>query len=74
MLATFVIGFLFLAMAVGVLFGRDKPIKGSCGGLASENPDGSCDVCGGNQRSCKNRAMEITDRHYSSLHKAIHKG
>ena len=47
LLATFLLSFLMIvlvvaAMAIGVIGGRD-PIKGSCGGLASEG----CELCRG---------------------------
>lgn len=37
---------MFIAMSIGVLLGR-VPIKGSCGGLASQ--------CGSCSRPCKNK-------------------
>lgn len=38
-------------MAVGVIF-RGKPIKGSCGGIASLGMDRACDICGGDKNKC----------------------
>ena len=40
------------AMSIGVLMGR-KPIKGSCGGMASLGMDTACDICGGNPQKCE---------------------
>ena len=40
------------AMSIGVLMGR-KPIKGSCGGMASLGMDTACDICGGDSRKCE---------------------
>lgn len=52
MLATLIatiilVGLLFAAMAVGVMFGR-SPLKGSCGG-----PDGECGICGSKSGQCE---------------------
>lgn len=39
-------------MAVGVIF-RGKPIKGSCGGIASLGMGRACDICGGDKNKCE---------------------
>lgn len=43
---------LVLAMSIGVIFAR-KPIKGTCGGIASLGMDSSCDICGGDMNKCE---------------------
>ena len=43
---------LIIAMAVGVLMGRE-PIKGSCGGLQKAGLKGDCEICGGNLDRCE---------------------
>ena len=43
-----VIGLVIVAMAVGVMAGRE-PIKGSCGGLNG----GGCELCGGDTSRCR---------------------
>lgn len=52
--AIVVIGVLFAAMAVGVIF-SNKPIKGSCGGLANLGMKGDCEICGGNRDKCESQ-------------------
>ncbi len=47
-----VIGILFAAMAVGVIF-SNKPIKGSCGGLATLGMKDGCEICGGDRNACE---------------------
>lgn len=42
---------IILAMSVGVIL-ADKPIKGSCGGIAAIGMATSCDICGGNPAKC----------------------
>ncbi|MBC6904726.1 (Na+)-NQR maturation NqrM [Saccharophagus sp. K07] len=50
---TFVILLLIVAgMAVGVIF-RGKPIKGTCGGIASLGMGQACEICGGDKNKCE---------------------
>ncbi len=54
---TFILAFGFIAimiagMAIGVIL-QNKPIKGSCGGMAALNMDTACDLCGGNPKKCE---------------------
>jgi hypothetical protein len=46
------VGLLFAAMAIGVMFGR-APIKGSCGGLGGKGVQGDCEICGGKPERCE---------------------
>lgn len=39
-------------MSIGVIL-RNKPIKGSCGGMAAVGIDSSCDICGGDVEKCE---------------------
>lgn len=60
MLATIIaavvfIGIVIAAMAVGVIF-SNKPIKGSCGGLANVGITGECEICGGNIEKCEEQS------------------
>lgn len=50
-LAFVVVTLIIAAMAVGVIF-SNKPIKGSCGGIAALGMDTSCDICGGDPAKC----------------------
>ncbi len=47
-----VFGFVIVAMAVGVLYGR-APIAGSCGGLNNMGEAGACEICGGDTSKCE---------------------
>ncbi|GAB1265326.1 (Na+)-NQR maturation NqrM [Aurantivibrio infirmus] len=41
-----------VGMSIGVIM-RNKPIKGSCGGMAALGIDTSCDICGGDATKCE---------------------
>lgn len=55
---------LVLAMAVGVLRGRE-PIAGTCGGLNNIGITGSCELCGGDMSKCE----EVNDSESANLPK-----
>lgn len=62
-MAMLIITFLFMllvvaAMAIGVIMGG-KPIKGSCGGMASLGMETACDVCGGDQTKCDEETARV---------------
>lgn len=55
-MTTVILSFVILAlvmagMAVGVIL-SNKPIKGSCGGIAALGLGQACDICGGDQKKC----------------------
>lgn len=56
-MATLIISFAVLltvmaAMAIGVIV-QGKPLKGSCGGIASLGMGRACDICGGDTQKCE---------------------
>lgn len=56
-MVTILLSFLILllvvaGMSIGVIL-RNKPIKGSCGGMAAVGIDSSCDICGGDVEKCE---------------------
>lgn len=59
--AIVVFGLLFAGMAVGVIF-SNKPIKGSCGGLANVGIEGECEICGGDMSKCDESDDETTSK------------
>ncbi len=61
-MATILLAFVLLAMvmtamAVGVIV-ANKPIKGSCGGIASLGFGRKCEVCGGDRTQCDSTQEE----------------
>jgi hypothetical protein len=52
LLVLLIVGFLLLAMSIGVILGR-KPISGTCGGIGALGMDQACDICGGNTKKCE---------------------
>lgn len=60
-------------MAIGVIL-QNKPIKGSCGGMASLGIDTECDICGGDTSKCeeeqkKTDASTSTSLAYNAINK-----
>ncbi len=60
----FVFAFFFLllliaGMSLGVIF-ANKPIKGTCGGIAALGLDRSCDICGGDMKKCDEEQARAT--------------
>ena len=50
--------FVMFGMALGVII-QNKPIKGSCGGMASLGIDTACDICGGDTRKCEEEQLRL---------------
>ena len=48
-------------MSLGVIF-SNKPIKGTCGGIAALGLDRSCDICGGDMKKCDEEQKRETSR------------
>lgn len=51
LIAFFAFILIFIAMAIGLLI-QNKPLKGSCGGVARLMGKEDCDLCGGNPLKC----------------------
>lgn len=65
--AVLVMGLLFSAMAVGVIF-SNKPIKGSCGGLNALGMKEDCEICGGDANKCEStQKKEASDSKAAAL-------
>ena len=47
-----IVALVMAGMAIGVIL-RDKPIKGSCGGIGALGMDTACDICGGDPKRCE---------------------
>lgn len=63
-MATLAVSFVVLlavvtAMAIGVIL-QNKPIKGSCGGIASLGMGRACDICGGDTKKCDEETKKKT--------------
>lgn len=70
-IATFVVvAILFAGMAIGVIL-SNKPIKGSCGGLATLGMKDGCEICGGNQDACEENARQVNTERARELGKNI---
>lgn len=64
-MATLILSFILLsaivgAMAIGVIV-KGRPIKGSCGGIASLKMGRACDICGGEQNKCDEAKQSAGD-------------
>ena len=47
----------FIGMALGLLV-QNKPLKGSCGGIANLLGGSDCQFCGGNPNKCEQRQKD----------------
>ena len=66
------IGLLFAGMAVGVIL-SNKPVKGSCGGLATLGMKEGCEICGGNDDECEENARKVNSEKAATLGKDVMK-
>lgn len=57
------------AMAIGVIF-SNKPIKGSCGGIATLGLGGTCEICGGDMDKCDEENKKTTEPTNASFYDA----
>lgn len=67
---TLILSFILLsaivgAMAIGVIV-KGRPIKGSCGGIASLGMGRACDICGGEQDKCDKARQPAGDKPQSA--------
>ena len=53
LLTILITGLLIAGMSIGAIF-RNKPIKGTCGGLNALGMDTECEICGGDREKCDN--------------------
>lgn len=51
-LTLIIVALVISGMAVGSIF-QNKPIKGSCGGIAALGIDTECEICGGDPNKCE---------------------
>lgn len=72
MVAVIFIGLLFAGMAVGVIF-SNKPIKGSCGGLATLGMKDGCEICGGDRSACEENTKKVDAEKAAALGKDVMK-
>lgn len=70
--AVIFIGLLFAGMAVGVIL-SNKPIKGSCGGLATLGMKDGCEICGGDRSACDENTRKVDGDKAAALAKDVMK-
>lgn len=70
-LAFVIFSLLFAGMAIGLIM-QNKPLKGSCGGVAKLMGKEDCDLCGGNPNKCdelnnRKQTKVLTDLAYNAV-------
>ena len=70
-LAFVIFSLLFAGMAIGLII-QNKPLKGSCGGVAKLMGKEDCDLCGGNLNKCdelnnRKQTKVLTDLAYNAV-------
>ncbi|MBM7334173.1 MAG: (Na+)-NQR maturation NqrM [Alcanivorax sp.] len=66
-LAAFVVlALLFAGMAIGVIL-SNKPLKGSCGGLAALGMKDGCEICGGDKDACEENTRQVSAKRAAEL-------
>ena len=61
-----VFALLFTGMAIGSSL-ANKPVKGSCGGLATLGMKQGCEICGGDQDACDENTREVNSKRAAEL-------
>ena len=61
-----VFGLLFAGMAIGSIL-ANKPVKGSCGGLATLGMKDGCEICGGDRNACEENSREVNSKRAGEL-------
>ena len=65
-----VFGLLFTGMAIGSIL-ANKPVKGSCGGLATLGMKDGCEICGGDRNACEENSREVNSKRAGELGKDV---
>ncbi|NQY84512.1 MAG: (Na+)-NQR maturation NqrM [Alcanivorax sp.] len=65
-----VFALLFTGMAIGSIL-ANKPVKGSCGGLATLGMKQGCEICGGDQDACDENSREVNAKRAGELGKDV---
>ncbi len=60
LIAFFAFILIFLCMAIGLIV-QQKPLKGSCGGVAKLMGNEDCEICGGDPNKCDEENDRMAD-------------
>ena len=70
--AVLFMGLLFAGMAIGVIM-SNKPLQGSCGGLANLGLKEGCEICGGDRGKCEENSKKVDAEKAAALGKDVMK-